>query len=165
MHDLTLYSAAEQVRSLLEQVDDETGELPEALGDALELVAQKSQQVAAFILSNNAEADFVEAHAKALLERVKAARKRSDWLRQYLQAHMTGCGIREIKGDDGTFRATLHLDRDESVEVFDLEQVPFEYMRSKTTVTADKTAIKEALRNNIEVPGAKIVKNDRLTIK
>jgi hypothetical protein len=78
---------------------------------------------------------------------------------------MTGCGIREIKGDDGTFRATLHLERDESVEVFDLEQVPFEFMRSKTTVTADKTAIKEALRNNIEVPGAKIVKNDRLTIK
>ena len=159
MHDLTLYSAAEQVRSLLEQVDEETGELPAALGDALEVVAQKSQQVAAFILSNNAEADFVEAHAKGLLERVKAARKRSDWLRQYLQSHMTGCGIREIKSDDGTFRSTLHLQRDESVEVFDLEQVPFEFMRSKTTVTADKTAIKEALRNNIEVPGAQLQPN------
>jgi hypothetical protein len=162
---VTLYQAAETVRHLLEQIDPETGEIPEEYEQARAIVATKAQAVAAFILSNEAEADFVEQHAKELINRVKTARKRSEWLKQYLQSHMTACGITEIKSDDGTFKATLAAGRDESIEIFDEAQLPIDYMAEKTTVTPDKTLIKKAIKDGFEVPGARLIKKDRLTIK
>lgn len=165
MQNITLYSAAETVRNLLEQIDSETGELPEGFERARAIVATKSQAVAAFILSNEAEADFVAAHAKNLIAKVKTARKRSEWLREYLKSHMTACGITEIKSDDGTFKALLAIGRDESVDVFDESQLHFDFMVEKITRTPDKTLIKRALKDGYDVPGARIVRADRLTIK
>lgn len=164
--NITLYQAAQAVRELLEQIDPETGELPEGFEQARAIVATKAQACAAFILENNAQADMVEAHAKALLERVKTARKRSEWLKQHLHGHMTACGILSIKADDGTFSATLSPGRDESVEVFDQAQLPQEYMREiPAKYEPDKALIKKALKDKFDVPGARIVARDRLTLK
>jgi hypothetical protein len=166
MNDITLYRAANEVRELLEQIDPETGELPEGFTEARDLVASKAQAVAAFILQNDAQAMMVEAHAKALLDRVKAAKKRSDWLREYLRTHMAACGIREIASDDGTFKASLAIGRDESVEVFDAAQLPKDYLREIPAKTEpDKVLIKQALKDKFDVPGARLVAKDRLTLK
>ena len=165
MKNITLYSASAELRDLLEQVDVETGELPEGLEQVRELVAGKSRAVAAFILENEAQADMVEAHAKALLQRVKTARKRSEWLREYLRSHMAGCGVLSIKSDDGTFSVKLERERDESVEVFDDKQLPRDYLRETVTIAADKTLIKKAMKDGFDVPGAKLVRKDRLTIR
>ena len=162
---ITLYQAAETVRHLLEQIDPETGEMPDGFDQARAIVATKAQAVAAFILSNNAEAEMVEAHAKALLERVKTARRRSDWLKTYLTSHMQGCGITDIKSDDGLFKASLSIGRDESVEIWDEKQLPGDYLVEKTTVSPDKKLIAKAIKDGFEVPGAKLVKKDRLTLK
>lgn len=166
MNNITLYQAAEGVRALLEQIDPETGEMPEGFDQARAIVATKAQAVAAFVLDNEAQADMVEQHAKALLDRVKAARKRSEWLRQYLQSHMTACGITEIKADDGTFKASLSIGRDESVEIFDAAQLPADYMREIPAKSEpDKALIKKAMKDGYDVPGARMVKKDRLTLK
>jgi hypothetical protein len=165
MNNITLYSAAEEVRSLLELIDPETGELPEGLQSATDLVKNKAAATAAFILSNDAEAEMVETIAKTMLARVKAAKKRSDWLRQYLTFHMKNIGITEIKSLDGTFRAVLQLERDESVYVFDEAQIPFFYMREKTSKEPDKTLILKSLKEGTDIPGTLIVKKDRLTLK
>lgn len=163
---IALYEAAATVRELLEQVDPETGELPEGFEQARAIVATKAQACAAFILENEAQAKMVEDHAKALLDRVKTARKRSEWLRGYLQSHMAAAGVLSIKSDDGTFSAVLALGRDESVEVFDAAQLPQDYMREvPAKYEPDKTLIKAALKDNFDVPGARLVKKDRLTLK
>lgn len=163
---IKLYEAAEAVRAMLEQIDPESGELPEGFEQARAIVATKSQACAAFILQNDAEADMVEAHAKALLERVKTARKRSAWLRQYLASHMGAAGILSIKSDDGTFSAKLETGRDESVDVFDAAQLPQDYMREiPAKHEPDKALIKKALKDGFDVPGARIVAKDRLTIR
>lgn len=164
--NVTLYQAAEGVRALLDQIDPETGELPEGFDQARAIVATKAVAVAAFVLDNDAQADMVEAHAKALLDRVKTARKRSTWLRQYLHSHMVACGVTEIRSDDGTFKASLAIGRDESVDVFDAAQLPADYMREiPATSEPDKTLIKRALKDGFDVPGAKLVKKDRLTLR
>ena len=163
---ISLYTAAQDVRELLDQIDPETGEMPEGFEQARAIVATKAHACAAFILENNAQADMVEQHAKALLDRVKTARKRSDWLKQYLQTHMTACGITSIKGDDKTFEVKLEIERDASVDVFDTAQLPADYLREVPATSApDKTLIKKALTDGYDVPGARIVKKDRLTIK
>lgn len=164
--NITLYQAAHEVRDLLDQIDPETGELPEGFEHARDLVASKAKAVAAFILENNAQADMVEAHAKALMDRVKAARKRSDWLKQYLSTHMKEAGVMSIKSDDGTFTAKLEIGRDESVEVYDERQLPQDYMREvPAKFEPDKPIIKKALKDKFEVPGARLVAKDRLTLK
>ncbi len=163
---ITLYKAASDVRELLEQMDAETGELPEGFEQARALVATKAQAVAAFILDDEAQADMVEAHAKQLMERVKTARKRHAWLKQYLAGHMAACGITSIKADDGTFSAKLDIGRDESVDVFQPELLPQDYMREiPAKYEPDKLLIKKALKDNHDVPGARLVQKDRLTIK
>ena len=163
---VTLYSAAETVRHLLEQIDAETGELPDGFEQARAIVATKAQAVAAFILSNSAEADMVEQHAKSLLDRVRTARKRSEWLKQYLHSHMDACGILSIKADDGTFSVKLEKDRDESIDVFDSAQLPADYLREiPAKLEPDKALIKKALKDGFDVPGARIVRKDRLTLR
>jgi hypothetical protein len=163
---ITLYDAAAQVRELLEQIDPDTGELPEGFEQARAIVASKAQAVAAFVLENEAQAKMVEDHAKALMDRVKAARKRADWLREYLRSHMAACGVLSIKSDDGTFSAVLSPGRDKSVEIFDAAQLPPDYLREIPAKTEpDKTLIRKALDDGYEVPGAKLVARDRLTLK
>lgn len=164
--NIKLYEAADAVRDLLDQVDPETGELPEGFTQARELVASKARAVAAFILENDAQAAMVEAHAKTLMDRVKTAKKRNDWLREYLRTHMALSGVLSIKSDDGTFSAVLQPGRDESVEVFDQAQLPADYLREIPAKTEpDKLLIKKALKDNFDVPGAKLVQRDRLVLK
>ena len=164
--NITLYSAAASVRELLEQIDPETGECPEGFEQARALVATKAQACAAFVLENDAQAEMVELHAKSLLDRVRTARKRSQWLRQYLSSHMAAAGVMSIKSDDGTFSAKLEIGRDESVEVFDAAQIPADYMREiPAKHELDKTLIKKAIKDGFEVPGAKLIAKDRLTIR
>lgn len=165
MNNVTLYAASAELRDLLEQVDPETGELPEGLEHARNVVAAKSQAVAAFILENEAQADMVEQHAKALMQRVKTARRRSEWLRDYLRQHMSAAGILAIKSECGTFACKLEKERDEAIEVYDDKQVPRDYLRETVKVEPDKTLIKKAIKDGFEVPGAKLVRKDRLSIK
>lgn len=163
---IKLYEAAEAVRAMLEQIDPETGELPEGFEQARAMVATKAQSCAAWILSNEAEASLVEQHAKTLLDRVKTARKRSEWLREYLRSHMAAAGILSIKSDDGTFSAKLDKDRDESVEIYDERMLPMDFMREiPAKFEPNKADIRRALKEGFGVPGAKLVAKDRLTLK
>jgi len=163
---IALYEAAGIVRELLEQIDAETGELPEGFEQARAIVATKATACAAFILENDAQADMVEQHAKTLLDRVKTARKRSQWLRQYLSSHMAAAGVLSIKSEDGTFSAKLERERDKSVDVFEPALLPDVYMREIPAKTApDKELIGKALKDGFDVPGARLVAKDRLTIK
>jgi len=162
---ISLYKAAEQVRDLLDQIDPETGEMPEGFDQARALVATKSQACAAFIIENEAQADMVEAHAKALLERVKAARKRSVWLKQYLAGHMAACGIQKLSSDDG-LTVKLDVGRDESVEIYDPQLIDMHYLREiPAKYEPDKMLIKAALKDGHDVQGARLIRKDRLTIK
>jgi hypothetical protein len=164
--DITLHAATDQVRQLLEQMDPETGELPPEYEQARAIVATKATAVAAYLLEDERQADMVESYAKDLLARVKTARKRSEWLRQYLGSHMAACGLKEIKDERGLFKATLAAGRDEAIEIFDEAQVPFNYMvEVPATQKPDKALIRKAIKDGFEVPGAKLVLRDRLTIK
>jgi hypothetical protein len=163
---VTLYQASASVRDMLDQIDPETGEMPEGFDQARAIVATKAQAVAAFVLDTEAQADMVEQHAKRLMDAARSARKRTEWLRQYLQSHMTACGITEIKSDDGTFKASLSIGRDESVEIFDAAQLPQDYLREiPAKYEPDKKLIAKAIKDGYDVPGARLNRKDRLTLK
>lgn len=166
MNSITLHAATEQVRELLEQIDPDTGEMPEGFEQARAVVASKSLAVAAFILETNRQADYLKGYAKELMERAKTADRRAEWLRTYLREHMAAAGIAKIKDERGLFEATLAIGRDKSVEVFDAEQLPADYLREiPVKYEPDKTLIRSAIDKGFDVPGARLVSKDRLTIK
>lgn len=166
MTNITLHAATEQVRELLDQIDPETGELPEGYEDARALVEKKAVAVTAYILETDRAVESAEAYIKELTTRVKSAKKRKEWLQRYLSEHMAALGITEIADERGVFKATLALGRDESVEVFDEAQLPFNYLREiPVKHEPDKALIKKAIKDGFEVPGARLVKKDRLTIR
>lgn len=164
--DVTLYQAAEALRGLLDQIDVESGELPEGFEDARAIVATKATAVAAYVLETERQADYLKTYAKEVTERAKTAEKRAAWLRQYLATHMAGAGITKISDERGLFSATLDVGRDKSVDVFDAEQVPNDYLREiPSRHEPDKTLIRKAIDDGFDVPGARVVARDRLTIR
>lgn len=166
MTKITLHSAAEQVRELLDQIDEETGEMPEGFESARALVASRALAVAAYVLESERQAESAKAYVKELTARIKSADRRSEYLRTYLEEHMLQAGILEIKDERGIFSAKLQIDRDSSVDVFDEDQIPADYMREiPAKQEPDKALIKKAIGDGFEMPGAKITKKHRLTIK
>lgn len=164
--NITLHAAADQVRELLDQVDPETGELPEGFEQARAIVATKAVAVAAYLIETERQAGVLKAYAKEIGDRAKAAEKRMGWLKGYLLSHMAACGITEIRDERGIFTAKRQPERDEAVEVFDDTQIPKDYLREiPATHEPDRALIKAAIKDGFEVPGAKLVKRDRLSIK
>lgn len=164
--NITLYKAAEELMTLLDSVDPETGEIVDGLDDARELVANKAISAVAYLKDSRSKSDYIEAAGKELIDRAKKQRKREEWIIQYLTFHMKKTAITHIADDAGLFEAKLELERDESVEVFDADQVPSDYMREiPAKEEPNKALIKSALKDGFDVPGARLVKRDRLTIK
>lgn len=164
--NITLHTATEQVRTLLDQVDPETGEVPDGFESARAVVAAKAQAVTAYIIESERAIASANEYAKELQARLKSAEKRAEWLRHYLAEHMAAAGITEIKDERGVFSAKLVIGRDKSVEVFDAAQLPQEYLREiPAKHEPDKSLIKKALDDGHEVPGARVVAKNRLTIK
>lgn len=163
---VTLHQAADDLRELLDQIDPETGEMPEGFEQARAIVATKAVAVTAYLLENDKQADMVEEYAKDLMQRVKAQRRRSEWLRGYLASHMAACGITRIADERGLFSASLAIGRDELVDVFDAEQLPDDYLREiPAKYEPDKALLRKAIHDGRCVPGARLIRKDRLTIK
>lgn len=163
---ITLHQAADELRDLLDQIDPDTGEMPEGFCSARDLVERKAIGCVAYLLEEKRQLESVKAYAKDLNAKIKAEEKRQDWLSGYLQHHMGETGITEIKDDRGIFKASLAIGRDESVEVYNESQIPQDYMREiPAKFEVDKTLIKRAIKDGYTVPGARIVRKDRLTIK
>lgn len=169
MSEISLYSLSMQVETLLnseDAFDPETGELSEALIEALALTKDKGASVCAYILNQDAVIAAIEAHEAKVAKRKEAIVKKQMRLREYLAESMKRTGITEIKAADGTFSAKLLIDRDSAVEIFDEKQIPFKYMSTPKTPEPkpSKSEIAKAIKAGAEVPGARIVKRDRLEL-
>ena len=164
--NITLYQASENLAELLSQVDPETGALPDEIGDARDVVARKATSVAAHILNTRAHVGLVKARAKELADAARREEKRLAWLERYLAENMAATGVLSIVSEDGLFGAKLERERDASVEVFQPELLPPDYLREiPASYEPDKALITRAIKDGHEVPGARIVRKDRLTIK
>lgn len=170
---VTLYQAAEDFRALREQIDPETGEMPEGLGSlqdaARDVMYTKLRGCAAYVLEEELHIDILKAQVKKLQAKIKALEHSVDWGRNYMATNMKLTGILSVDAEDQTFKAALQLARDASVVIDDDALVPDDYKVEVPAVPAsmkvDKLLISNAIKDGFAVPGARIVKNDRLVLK
>lgn len=163
MTKISLYQATVDLVELFNEMDPETGELPEGFDAARDIVAAKQTDTAAAILNMAERAKAIKARAAELKAAAEVIERRIDYLKIYLSENMKAAGMDKITGPD--FSAKLYIARDASVIIDNLEDLPPEYIRTKTTHEAEKRAILEAIKSGQTVAGAHVEYKDRLTLK
>lgn len=161
----SLYQLSHEFRQSLDDLFDEDGCAKPEFEEFRVQLGNKINQVAAYILNVELEAE----QAKAAIKRIKAlqeARERkAERLRTYLSENMKVSGITEIKAADGSFEVKLYVDRDESVVIEEGATFPPDLCNDPKPPEPSKTKIKKAILAGEAVKGAYIVRKDRLTIK
>lgn len=167
-----LYKIDGRLETLVtEEFDEETGEIldGEELTKRFDEVAleleNKISNIACFIKNLNAEAEMIKAEKQNLDKRQKQAEKKAEWLKSYLDGYLkaTVKEINKYKFSDA--RCQIGYRKSSTVEVPDLDLLDKKYIKTKTEYSADKTAIKEAIKNGESVQGASIKENLNIQIK
>lgn len=160
---MKLYEISDAIRAALDHIelDEETGEILQA--DALHAVeaeaAEKIEATALYLRELDAEAKAAKDEADRMIARVKSMQKRSDYIKSMLldALHVTG----KVK----TARVTVSIRTTKAVEIAEGADLPEAYTTVKTTVSPNKTAIKDALSAGIEVPGCHIEERESVQIR
>lgn len=139
-------------RAILGCVDPETGEIidPELLNGLLMERTEKIENVALWVKNLESDAVAYEAEEAAFKTRKEKARNKVEKLKEWLA---NACDGEKF----ATGKCEISFRKSESVEVVDINKIPAEFIRTKTTETADKTAIKKAIKSGQEVDGCSLV--------
>lgn len=147
--------------AILDCVDMETGEIIDI--DKLNALAierdAKVSNIACWIKDLKAEAEAIKAEKLNLEKRQKAAENKAEQLKNYLSLCLNGGTFKDARCAI-SYRKSVAT---EIAEGFDVNTLPNEY--KKITVTADRTAIKEALQNGAKIDGCFLVEKNNIQIK
>lgn len=165
---MKLYEIANDYLALLQAIDE--GEIPEeAIADTLEAIEGeiefKADNLACVLKTLEAEAAAIKAEEKTLAERRKQKEKASERIKTYLSDVLQGLNINKIE----TARNKITFRKSESVIVDDSFILWARDNRADLLTfsdpTANKTAIKQALKDGAEIEGAHIESKQNIQIK
>ena len=162
---LSLFNIQQEYISLAEQIIDNDGELSEELGQALainkEQLEHKGQCYGFIVKQLESEIDIIDIEIARLQALKKSRGKTVDRLKETLSQAMQLYEVTEIK----TPTLKLCFRKSESVEIEDINLVDEKFVTVKVTTSADKTAIKAAIKAGEAVTGAIIKESQNLQIK
>ena len=165
MNAPTLYGITAELNAILTQLEELGGEITPELEQALaineENFAAKSEDYGHAILNLKGMAAAAKAEKERLAALQKFYENTCNRLDNALKTAMVATGHDKVE----TPTMRLSLRHTTATEVDDLDQVPQEYKTTKVEVVADKTAIKKAIQEGEDVPGAHLVENVSLQIK
>jgi hypothetical protein len=151
---------AQYLATLLE-TEELTPELEAELLINQEQLQTKAINYAKVISNYQGESDAIDAEIKRLKAMKESRDKKVTWLTDSLKKAMMVSGIEKI--DSPLFK--LSLRRSEAVEVEVAEALPVDWQVRKVMITADKVAIKKAIKEGYAITGARLVENFNLQIK
>lgn len=159
----TLYEINEQILRCVKDgdmvVDTETGEVIDAAAlDALQMARdEKLTNIGKWILDLKADAKAIREREISLAERRKAKENKAEQLMDYMNMILAG-----KKFECADFKASYR--KSQAVEVTDAEKIPAPYLIIQEP-KVDKAGVKKALKAGEEVPGAKLVERNNLSIR
>lgn len=159
----TLYEINEQILRCVKDgdmvVDTETGEVIDmAALDALQMERnEKLTNIGKWILDLKADAKAIREREISLAERRKAKENKAEQLMDYMNMILAG-----KKFECADFKASYR--KSQAVEVTDAEKIPAPYLIIQEP-KVDKAGIKKALKAGEDVPGAKLVERNNLSIR
>ena len=146
-------------QAIMECVDLETGEIidTEQLDKLTMERDAKLENIACWIKELKAEAEALKVEKMAFAKRQQVAENKMESLKKYLAYALDGQAFK-------TTRASVTFRKSQSVEIADIYKLDENYLRYKEP-EADKTAIKEAIKQGKTVAGATLVENTSVIIK
>lgn len=146
-------------QAIVDLVDNETGEIIDIeMFDSLQMERdEKIESIALYIKDLKAEAEALKAEKLAFAERQKVAENKVESLKNYLAYALKGQAFKSTKAVV-SFRKTQQVD---IPDIYALDENFLKYAEP----TADKTAIKEAIKQGKTVAGATLVENTSIIIK
>ena len=160
---MNLYEITQEAQYLavLLETEELTAELEEALIINQDQLQTKAVNYAKVITNYQAESDAIDQEIKRLKAMKDSREKKIEWLKESVKKAMLVSGIEKVESP--LFK--LSVRRSEAVEVDVVEALPSAFQNVKNVVTADKVAIKEAIKRGEFVMGARIIENFNLQIK
>ena len=160
---MNLYQITQEAQYLaaLLETEELTPELEAELLINQEQLQSKGINYAKVIANYQSESDQIDAEIKRLKAMKESRDKKVTWLTESLKKAMLVSGIEKI--DSPLFKISLR--RSEAVEVEIPEALPIDWQVKKVTITADKVAIKKAIKEGYSITGARLVENFNLQIK
>lgn len=158
---MKLYELVDAALDLQEQL--EAGEMDEqSFVEAIDAIGldKKVENVCGVLRNLEAEAEAFKTEKERLAAREKTARNAVERLKAYLVDNVKALGVKTIKA--GTF--SLSLSKSKSVEVLDAAKIPAQYLIEQAP-KIDKTNISKALKDGVEVPGARLLESEYLRIR
>lgn len=157
---MNLYQIDQKLVELVENANSETGEINIEAFEALELEKKTKQtNIVKYIRHLELDEDAVAEEIKRLSAIKTQITKRSESLKKYLKSSMELDNVDQL--DLGLFKASI-VKNPPSVVIEDEAKLDA-FKKEKVTITLDKTAIKEALKNG-KVDGAKLIQSTRLKL-
>ena len=147
--------------AVLLETEELTPELEQALIINQNELQAKAVNYAKVIANYQAESDAIDQEIKRLKAMKDSREKKIEWLKESVKKAMLVSGIEKVESP--LFK--LAVRRSEAVEVDLVEALPNAFQNVKNVVTADKVAIKEAIKRGENVTGARLVENFNLQIK
>lgn len=160
---MNLYQITQEAQYLaaLLETEELTPELEAELLINQEQLQSKGINYAKVIANYQSESDAIDAEIKRLKAMKESKDKKVTWLTESLKKAMLVSGIEKIESP--LFKISLR--RSEAVEVEIPEALPVDWQVKKVTITADKVAIKKAIKEGYSITGARLVENFNLSIK
>jgi siphovirus len=166
----TLYELSTAFQDLLNtltdpeiQFDDEAREnLVNALNGIKMDIHAKAENMTKIIRDLEGQADMVDVEIKRLQARKQALSNKADFLRDIIKGTMEHTGIDKI--NSSLFSIALSKPKAGAVIInIPVEELPQEYQ--KVTIIADKTALKNDLKDGVVIDGVEIEMNRTLSIR
>ena len=164
---MNIYEINKTIEDILEDgfsVDEETGEIlfDESDLNALNAeISEKIENVACYIKNLTADISALKEEEKNLSARRKQKERKIESLRDYINYAMGLSGRKSLESP----RCKVSYRKSSSVEVPDVNALDKDYITEVIELKADKTAIKNAIKEGKEVAGASIVERQNLQIK
>lgn len=169
MTNLALYQIAENYREAVDKLSD-MDLPPEAVQDTLEAlqgeIQVKATNVAAFCQNLEALAESIKFAEEKMCHRRKVIENRVASIKDYIKNCMESTGITKIElTDRPEFKLSIKKNPP-SVEIVDQVIVPDKYLKYPVPPppSLDKKLIADDLKKGVEVPGARLIHNTRLSI-
>lgn len=158
---MKLYEIDQQILSILEQVDPETGELTdEQFNQLTELNLDREAKIdnlASWYKQTTAEAEAIRNEERTLAERRRVKANQAENIKQYLAFVMAGDKLE-------TPRNRISWRRSQSVDITDETQIPEEFLVPQPAKVS-KSEISQAIKAGREVPGAMLIEKQNIQIR
>lgn len=146
---ITLFEKAENEELTQEEIEQQGNELALALKN-------KSTSIIGYVRNLDLTSEALKNEIDRLTTMKKAVDNKNTKFKEYVKENMEKLNLQKIDTELGSLTIAKNP---VSVEIYDENMISDEYKKEKITVTIDKTAIKNAIKDGKKIQGARLVED------